>query len=68
MTQEPFAGRRPIVVGDDRTDEFAFEAAHRHGGQSVIVGPRTDTVATYRIRDPEAVREWLTEIPRRMTR
>jgi trehalose 6-phosphate phosphatase len=68
MTQEPFAGRRPIVVGDYRTDEFAFEAAHRHGGQSVIVGPRTDTVATYRIRDPEAVREWLTEIPRRMTR
>lgn len=67
MAQEPFAGRRPLVVGDDRTDEFAFTAAHRHGGLSVIVGPRTDTVANYRITDPEAVREWLTEIPRQMS-
>lgn len=63
MAQQPFVGRRPVVVGDDRTDEFAFSAAHRHGGLSVLVGTRTDTVAQYRITDPEAVRAWLTEIP-----
>ncbi len=63
MAQPPFAGRRPVVVGDDRTDEFAFAAAHRHGGLSVLVGPRSDTVAKYRISDPEAVRGWLTQIP-----
>lgn len=63
MGQPPFSGRRPAVVGDDHTDEFAFAAAHRHGGISVLVGPRDDTVAQYRITDPEAVRGWLTEIP-----
>jgi trehalose 6-phosphate phosphatase len=63
MTQPPFADRRPVVVGDDRTDEFAFAAAHRYGGISVLVGSRDDTVAQYRITDPEAVRGWLTEIP-----
>jgi trehalose 6-phosphate phosphatase len=63
MRQAPFPGRRPVVVGDDRTDEYAFAAAHRHGGISVLVGSRDDTVAQYRITDPEAVRGWLTEIP-----
>jgi len=63
MTCSPFSGRHPVVVGDDHTDEFAFAAAHRHGGMSVLVGPRDDTVAQYRISDPEAVRGWLTEIP-----
>jgi trehalose 6-phosphate phosphatase len=63
MAQRPFVGRRPVVVGDDHTDEFAFAAAHLHGGISVLVGPRDDTVAQYRITDPEAVRGWLTEIP-----
>lgn len=68
MAQQPFAGRRPVVVGDDRTDEFAFAAAHRHGGLSVLVGSRTDSVAQYRIGDPEAVRGWLTEIPQQTSR
>lgn len=63
MAQKPFVGRRPVVVGDDHTDEFAFAAAHRHGGLSVLVGSRTDSVAQYSITDPEAVRAWLTDIP-----
>jgi trehalose 6-phosphate phosphatase len=61
MDQPPFVGRRPVVVGDDRTDEFAFAAANAHGGVSVLVGPRSDTVAQYRIADPAAVRGWLSE-------
>jgi trehalose 6-phosphate phosphatase len=56
MEQPPFSGRRPVVVGDDHTDEYAFAAAHQRGGISVLVGPRDDTVALYRITDPEAVR------------
>ena len=63
MEQPPFCGRRPVVVGDDHTDEAAFASGHRHGGISVLVGPRDGTVAQYRIPDPEAVRGWLTEIP-----
>lgn len=64
MVQPPFTGRRPVVVGDDQTDEYAFAAAHRLGGISVLVGTRDDTVAQYRITDPKAVRGWLTEIPK----
>ena len=63
MDQEPFKGRRPVVVGDDRTDEFAFAAANELGGVSILVGPRDDTVARYRIPDPEAVRTWLAGVP-----
>ena len=63
MSEPPFRGRRPVVVGDDRTDEFAFAAARDLGGVSVLVGPRDDTVARYRIDDPESVRAWLAEIP-----
>jgi trehalose 6-phosphate phosphatase len=62
MLQDPFLGRRPVVVGDDRTDEFAFEAVNERGGVSVLVGPRSDTVARYRIPDPVAVRGWLSEL------
>lgn len=62
MEQPPFAGRRPVVVGDDRTDEFAFAAANERDGVSVLVGPRSDTVAQYRIADPAAVRGWLSGI------
>jgi trehalose 6-phosphate phosphatase len=68
MEQLPFAGRRPIVVGDDRTDEFAFAAAARHGGISILVGRRDDTVARYHLPDPEAVRAWLTQIPEEVGR
>jgi trehalose 6-phosphate phosphatase len=68
MEQPPFAGHRPIVVGDDRTDEYAFAAAARHGGISILVGDRDDTVATYHLPDPEAVRTWLTQIPEEVGR
>lgn len=62
MGQGQFRGRRPVVVGDDRTDEFAFDAANQHRGVSILVGPRDDTVARYRIPDPAAVRSWLAMI------
>lgn len=68
MVQRPFAGRIPVVVGDDRTDEFAFAAAYRHGGTAILVGPRDDTVARYRIPDPEAVRTWLAQMPEEVGR
>jgi trehalose 6-phosphate phosphatase len=62
MTMPPFTGRVPVVVGDDHTDEDAFAAAHRLGGTAVLVGDRTNTVATYRLADPAAVRAWLAEL------
>lgn len=62
MSMAPFAGRVPVVVGDDRTDEDAFAAARRLEGTAVIVGDRPDTVATHRLADPAAVRAWLAEL------
>ena len=62
MSQAPFAGRSPIVVGDDRTDEFAFAAAQSLGGLAVLVGARNDTHASTRLESPTAVRGWLAEL------
>ncbi len=62
MAEGPFTGRRPIVVGDDLTDEHAFEAVVALGGVAVLVGGRRDTAATCRLVDPAAVRGWLAEL------
>lgn len=59
MEQAPFHGRRPVVVGDDLTDEHAFAFASELGGFGVVVGARTPTLAQYRLADPSAVHAWL---------
>lgn len=60
MEEPPFAGRIPLVCGDDLTDEFAFQAANALGGASVLVGAVTrPSVATYAVEGPAALRAWL---------
>jgi trehalose 6-phosphate phosphatase len=59
MREEPFTGRRPVMVGDDLTDEGAFEAAAAAGGFGVLVGPDRPTAARYRLENVEAVGAWL---------
>lgn len=61
MAQPAFAGARPVMVGDDMTDEHAFEAAADLGGWSVLVGEPRPTAALYRLHDPAAVLAWLEE-------
>ena len=58
MAETPFAGRVPVFVGDDLTDEHGFEAVERLGGWTVKVGPGR-TAARFRLADPAAVRQWL---------
>ena len=58
MAELPFAGRLPVFVGDDLTDEYGFVAAMHLGGWAVKVG-RGPTRARYRLRDVAAVRAWL---------
>lgn len=58
MDTPPFAGRLPLAVGDDVTDEAAFEAALRAGGSAVKVG-EGPTRAPWRLASPRNVRAWL---------
>lgn len=59
MRESPFAGRRPVFVGDDVTDEDGFIAVQEFGGLGIIVGDRGPTAARHRLADPSAVLEWL---------
>jgi trehalose 6-phosphate phosphatase len=58
MESPPFAGRRPIVVGDDRTDLDGIAAATALGGGGVAVGGLEAELA-WVLADPAAVRAWL---------
>ena len=62
MNEPPFAGRRPVFVGDDLTDESAFVAVSQTNGYGVIVGARTPTAATTRLPSVAAVHSWLTTL------
>lgn len=59
MGHPPFAGRRPIFVGDDITDEDGMRAAEELGGLGITVGERPSAVARYKLADPAAVIAWL---------
>ena len=61
MNTPLFAGRLPLAVGDDVTDEAAFEAALRAGGAAVKVG-EGPTRARWRLADPRDVRAWLQDL------
>lgn len=59
MRGSVFAGRQPIMIGDDLTDEHAFDMATQLGGFGVLVGPARDSSARARLRDPATVQAWL---------
>jgi trehalose 6-phosphate phosphatase len=48
-----------VFVGDDDTDEAAFEAAARLGGYGVLVGPARLTAASYALPDVDSTLRWL---------
>jgi trehalose 6-phosphate phosphatase len=65
VAKPPFAGRRPVMIGDDAGDEGAFSTAERLAGRALRVagehfrGSRTD------FADAASVRLWLAELTRR---
>lgn len=59
MRTAPFAGRLPIFIGDDRTDEDGFAAVQAQGGYAIRVGPDGPSRATWRIASPAQTRAFL---------
>ena len=60
----PFAGRKPVFVGDDRTDEDGFRALRALDGRAVTVhvGEASGDIATaaeFTVPDPAGLRELL---------
>jgi trehalose 6-phosphate phosphatase len=63
MQEAPFAGRTPVFVGDDVTDEDAFEVVNAMNGISVKVGPAETTLARHRLGNVSEVLRWLQTVP-----
>jgi len=59
MSLPAFAGRTPLFLGDDVTDEDAFRAVRGLGGIGVLVGAMRPTAAAARLPDVTAVHAWL---------
>lgn len=58
MQEPPFSGRRPLMVGDDTTDEAAFLQANALGGSSIKIGSG-DTSAALRLGEQALLSGWL---------
>jgi trehalose 6-phosphate phosphatase len=58
IAESVFAGRVPVFVGDDSTDETGIAVVQSQGGYGVKVGSGSSE-AHHRLADPEAVGRWL---------
>lgn len=58
MQEAPFAGRTPVFIGDDLTDEAGFKQVNALGGVTVKVGAG-ETLATWRLANVRMVYHWL---------
>jgi trehalose 6-phosphate phosphatase len=70
LAKPPFAGRVPLFIGDDRTDEDGFAAANAHGGTSLRVGPLPENLTTssaqWQCDGVDALAAWLEALPGRV--
>jgi trehalose 6-phosphate phosphatase len=58
LAEPAFAGRMPVFVGDDVTDEDGIRVAQAAGGFGIRVGTGLSQ-ARYRLADIDAVASWL---------
>jgi trehalose 6-phosphate phosphatase len=58
LIEPPFAGRVPVFVGDDVTDEDGIRAVQAAGGFGIRVG-HEPSHAHFRLSDTDAVAQWL---------
>jgi trehalose 6-phosphate phosphatase len=62
MQASAFAGRCPVFIGDDRTDEDGFAAVYARGGHAVRVGLDQPSIARSRVAGPGETRAWLAHV------
>ena len=62
MRTPPFAGRLPLFIGDDRTDEDGFGAVQALGGYAMRVGLDGPSLATWRLTGPAQTRAFLSGV------
>ena len=60
MHEAPFAGRQPVFIGDDFTDEVGFTVVQRRGGMGVKVGGGP-SAAWHRVESPAVLRQELAQ-------
>jgi trehalose 6-phosphate phosphatase len=63
MSVPPFAGRRPVFIGDDVTDVGVFAILPDFGGLGISVGRRIPGIEACFER-PTDVRHWLAQLSR----
>ncbi len=71
LGESPFAGRRPVFVGDDTTDEDGFVAVNAIGGLSLRVDDaetsgRGPSAAQCRVAGVAALHQWLGAVAQRL--
>lgn len=60
MQRAPFAGRVPVFIGDDLTDEAGFKTVNSRGGISIKVGSGSSEAREH-LADVNAVYHWLAQ-------
>lgn len=67
LAEPPFAGRVPVFIGDDRTDEDGFAAVNRRDGVSIRVGPAPASIgaseAQWQCDSVDVLVRWLAALP-----
>jgi trehalose 6-phosphate phosphatase len=64
MAEQPFAGRTPVFIGDDVTDEAGFATINQLNGISIRVGDGAGTCARYVGASVVAIHHWLDDAAR----
>ena len=67
MRKPPFAGRLPIMIGDDSGDVVAFEAAEAMGGRGLRVAGEFFSSGDAHFSGTAAVRQWLEQLSGRIS-
>ena len=62
LNRSPFAGRIPVYLGDDLTDEHAFASTNSRRGMSVRIGSREPTLARFTLPSPASTEAWLVRV------